>query len=249
MCRNVRGGWFAQPEHGFDPMSAAAEGTVLQTLDRGLRALALVAESPRPLSIDALAAALGLHRSITYRIVRTLEDHHLIERDAAGLLHGGLRLAALARPVRSSLRVAAAAELARVADELDMTAFLVVADGGEAVTIESAEPSGPGVRVVYQPGNRHPLDRGAPGLALAMTQPATPADRADLAAARTAGWAFTRGEVLDGMAAVAVPVLDSSGASLGAIAVVWPASLPADPPTLAARLQQAALAVSTRVGR
>ena len=181
------------------------ETSTLQTLDRGLRALAVVAESPVPITIDELAAQLGLHRSIVYRLVRTLEDHRLVERDVAGCLSPGLRLAALARPVRSSLRVAAAGELAKLANDLQMTAFLVVADAGEAVTIESAEPTGPGARVVYQPGQRHPLDRGAPGLALCLDGPGQPGERAELTDARRRGWAWTVGEVLPGMAAVAHP--------------------------------------------
>lgn len=55
-----------------------------QTLSRGIRVLEVLAGAERPLSIDEVAAELGVHRSIVYRIVRTLEDHRLVARDPAG---------------------------------------------------------------------------------------------------------------------------------------------------------------------
>ncbi|WP_415856979.1 helix-turn-helix domain-containing protein, partial [Sinomonas sp. G460-2] len=57
-----------------------------QTLSRGLRALEILADSRTPLTIAEVAESLGLHRSIAYRIIRTLEDHSLVERDDSGRL-------------------------------------------------------------------------------------------------------------------------------------------------------------------
>jgi DNA-binding IclR family transcriptional regulator len=48
-----------------------------------------------------------LHRSIAYRLLRTLEDHQLVQRDAAGRFGLGLGVAALARGVRTGLQAAA----------------------------------------------------------------------------------------------------------------------------------------------
>ncbi|MCZ4149682.1 ArsR family transcriptional regulator, partial [Escherichia coli] len=44
-----------------------------QTLSRGIRVLEIVANSPVNLSIAEIAAKLEVHRSIAYRIIRTLE--------------------------------------------------------------------------------------------------------------------------------------------------------------------------------
>ena len=52
-----------------------------------------------------------------------------------------------------------------------MTAFLVVRAGDEAVTVASVEPQNTAAHVVYRPGTRHPVGRGAPGLALLMPEP------------------------------------------------------------------------------
>src|SRR4249920_1264189 len=103
-----------------------------QTLDRGLACLDFIAASERAVSVDATATALGLHRSIVYRLLRTLELRHLVERDAEGDYSAGTYLAVLSRSVRRSLRAAAAPVLATLVEDLEMTAFLVVADGAEA---------------------------------------------------------------------------------------------------------------------
>ena len=67
-----------------------------------------------------------------------------------------------------------------------MTAFLVVADGDEAVTIDSVEPTSLDAHVAYRPGTRHPIDRGAPGLALLARTSVVVGERAEVAVARDA---------------------------------------------------------------
>lgn len=187
------------------------------------------------MSITDIAEAVGVHRSIAYRLIRTLEARNLIERDDHGSYRPAARLAVLARSVRLDLRTAAGPELRRLADALVMTAFLVVRSGDEAVTVESAEPTTGNVHVVYRPGARHPVDRGAPGLALLMSEPARPRERAELRRARTQGWVRTTSEVLPGMAAIAAPVAD-----VGAIAVLWLAGQRVDEKAVARSVVDAA---------
>ncbi|MEO7123518.1 MAG: helix-turn-helix domain-containing protein, partial [Lacisediminihabitans sp.] len=81
-----------------------------QTLDRGIRMLELLGEDGG-LSIGELSERLGLHRSITYRILRTLEAHGLAVRDDGGRVSLGVRMAALARGVARDLQTAALPEL------------------------------------------------------------------------------------------------------------------------------------------
>ena len=57
-----------------------AKTNTLQTLDRGLQVLALIANRAGGWSIAELAAELGVHRAIAYRLVATLEQHGLIAR-------------------------------------------------------------------------------------------------------------------------------------------------------------------------
>lgn len=195
-----------------------------QTLHRGVRVLEVLAESGGPLSIGEVGARLGLHRSIAYRIVRTLEDHQLVARDRDGRLTLGVGLAVLARSVKASLQAAALPELSLLANELQMTSFLVVHEGDEAVTVQSVEPRHSTVHVAYRPGVRHPVDRGAPGLALLAGGPPVAGERPGVAKARRTGWVTSHGEVLTGMRAVASPVVSRSGELAGAVSVVYVSS-------------------------
>ena len=58
-------------------LTAAARSNTSQTLDRGLRVLEVIATADEAPRIDELASRIEVHRSIAYRIVRTLELHAL----------------------------------------------------------------------------------------------------------------------------------------------------------------------------
>jgi DNA-binding IclR family transcriptional regulator len=204
--------------------------------------LEALAASDQARSTDELAATLGLHRSVVYRLVRTLEDRRLVERDAAGRFLPGLGLAALARSVRSPLRSAAVPALGALADELRMTAFLVVRDGNDAVTIESVEPRGSDVHVVYRPGNRHAVGCGAPGLALLAGAPPIVGERPEVSRCRDVGWVATAAEVLAGMSAVASPVDATS-----AVAVVFPVGQRSDTELIGRRVAMCAQQIRIRL--
>jgi len=196
-----------------------------------------------------LAARLGLHRSITYRIVRTLEEHRLVSRTATGGLVPGTRLAALARGVARDLLSAALPELTAVANELGMTAFVAVLDDDEVVALVSVEPRHAAAPVAQRPGTRHPLHLGAPGIAIqAALTPQERADRRDERLRDEAfflsfpGYATSHGEVIKGLSSVAVP-LRAPGQPAAAIAVVY-LDRGTDVAAVARRLRQAAASVA-----
>ncbi len=213
-----------------------------QTLDRGLACLDFVAASDRAVTVDEAAAALGLHRSIVYRLMRTLEARRLVERDAEGDFISGPYLAVLSRSVRRTLRAAAAPIVATLAEELQMTAFLVVADGNEAVTIDSVEPRSLNAHVAYRPGTRHPIDRGAPGLALLAARAARAGERAEVGVARSRGWAQSEAEVISGMVSIAAPIADQ-----GAVAVLWLAGAKVSPEAVGRQVADAARRIESRL--
>lgn len=202
-----------------------------QTLSRGIRVLEILAESDDPMSITTLTTALGVHRSIAYRIVRTFEDHGLVIRDAAGAVRLGPRMAALARGVSRDLQAAALPELTAVANELGMTAFVAVLDHDEVVTLVSVEPRQAHATVAQRPGTRHPLAVGAPGIAIQSCL--TPqhwaelghnqALRSEAVDVRQRGFATSHDEVIPGLSSIAVPLL-ISGEPPAAVAVVFIAS-------------------------
>jgi len=196
-----------------------------QTLDRGLRALELVAAAAEPMMTADVARTLGLHRSITYRMLRTLENRRLVDRDASGAWLPGAGLAVLATNVVPEVRSAAQPVLEALANDTAMTAFLVIRDHDEAVTVSVVEPRSAIAHVTYRPGKRHPVQRGAPGLAL-LAGATTGGDdgqpeRPEVTQCRERGWAYSESEVLPGMKSVASPVLDDDGRCRAAVAVVF----------------------------
>ncbi|WP_373692967.1 IclR family transcriptional regulator [Agromyces silvae] len=189
--------------------------------------LELLADAREPLSIDELASRLGVHRSVAYRLLRTLEHHRLTVRDAAGRIALGARLAALAAGVAHDLQAEALPELTSAANELGMTCFLAVLDADEVVTLTSVEPRHAIASVAQRPGSRHAFGLGAPGKAIAAALPESrwpgaldAARRADVDEARARGFAISHDEVIQGLRSTAVPLVLPSGQP-AAVAVVY----------------------------
>lgn len=231
----------------------AKSATPSQTLSRGIRILEILGDERGPLSIDEIAARLGVHRSIAYRLLRTLEDHRLVGRDAAGLVALGPRMAALAAGVAHDLQAEALPELTAVANELGMTCFLAVLDGTDCITLVSVEPRHTVASVAQHPGARHAVTVGAPGKAILAQLPEAewPAEvsvaLADaVAQSRLAGFATSHDEVIPTVQSVAVP-LALRGQRPAAIAVVHVATDRSDA-EIAARLQRSATTIREALG-
>lgn len=198
------------------------DGVGSQTLDRGLHVLEVVAAAEVSLQVAQIAERTGLHRSITYRMVRTLEHRGLVVRDAEGRYAVGARLAVLARAVVSpTLRDAAAPHLAALAEITGKTAFLVVAEGDSAITVHVEEPRTTIAHIAYRPGVQHPITAGGPGLALLAGGPPQPGERPEVTEARARGWAVSHGEVIPDYRSCAAPVVNHAGVCVGAVAVVF----------------------------
>lgn len=137
-----------------------------QTLERGLRLLRLLAEGHRGRTPTELAAELGLSRPAVYRLINTLQAEGFAHRDASGRVHLGFGVLALAQAVQPLLRATALPALRTLAERTGATAHLTIAEGDEGVAVAVVEPSWTDLHVAYREGSRHPLTRGAAGLAL-----------------------------------------------------------------------------------
>lgn len=224
-----------------------------QTLSRGIRILETLADAREPLTIDEIARRLGVHRSVAYRLLRTLEDHGLITRDPAGRAQLGPRMAALAAGVAHDLQAEALPELTSVANELGMTCFLVVLDHDECVTLVSVEPRHAVASVAQRPGTRHPVTVGAPGKAILSALPpaswpaaASGPLREAVTDAAARGFATSHDEVIPSLRSVSVPLV-VRGRQAAAIAVVYVAS-DHEPDEIAARLQRSAAVIRDALG-
>ena len=163
----------------------------LQTLDRGIEALLLVAEAPEGLTVGEIASRLDLHRAVTYRIVAATYQ--------------------LGAPTVDSIRSYALPVLERLAETTGATAFLSMADAEECEVVMTAEPREVAIAIHYRVGRRHPLTRGAAGIAILAARPETSMDTPDIRFARYHGYSITQGQLHKGAVGVSSAVRLSSG--------------------------------------
>lgn len=206
---------------------------ISKTVDDALRVLGCVAERA-PASPSAIARELGIHRTVVHRALATLHGRGFVRRSAAGW-SPGLALLRVAEKVEPALLAAARPTLERLAERYGETFILTVVDGRDAVQIDQVVGAEHFVRVELVSGFRHPLVRGASGLAIvafmdADAQAAVLRDAADarslapkLARIKRQGFAASHDEVARGLHGLSAPVLDER-AVVGSIGIVVPAS-------------------------
>jgi len=174
---------------------ARSKNTGSQTLDRGIRALVMVAAAPGGMTIQEVADRLGVHRTIAHRLLGTLNDHHLIARGPDNRFRAGGGLIGLASGLQSTLRDTAMPIMRELAEELDSTVVLLVREGEEVVGIATAASTKGAYHLAFRTGSRHPLGRGSAGICLLSALPARPGERPEVTRARAQGFAVSRGEV------------------------------------------------------
>ncbi len=184
--------------------SVPARSAGSQTLDRGIRALIMVAGTPGGLTVAEVADRLDVHRTIAHRLLATLSDHHLVTRGTDGRFRAGGGLTALAQGVQSTLRDLATPIMRELADELESTVALLIREGEEAVAVSVASPTTPSYHLAFRAGSRHPLGLGAAGICLLSALEPRPGERVEVTRARAQGFAVSRGEVEPGAHGLAV---------------------------------------------
>lgn len=187
------------------------ESNKLRTLDRGMTALKEIASADGGLTVAELAERLGVHRAIVYRIVATLGDHAMVHRLPSGKIVLGSGMVALGAQSGGHLRAIAQPVLAKLAMETHATAFMSVAEGTDCVAVAVAEPKEAFLNISYRVGIRHPLERGASGIAILAGRPARPDDPEAVRAARAQGYSLTEGELQPGAVGVSSPVVLPDG--------------------------------------
>jgi DNA-binding IclR family transcriptional regulator len=220
-------------------------GGGIQSVDRAVQILELLARNGRT-AVGEVAAELGVHKSTASRLLNALESRGLVEQDSArGKYDVGVGLLRLASTVSARLSIVQRVRpvLERLADEFDETANLAVCRSGQAVNVDQAMGRSPLMTYDWI-GNATPLHATASGkIMLAAMSPAersralgrrplprntdaTVTSRRDLDAELRSiaerGLASTRGELVAGLNAVAVAVLDHRGVVVGSISLSGP---------------------------
>jgi DNA-binding IclR family transcriptional regulator len=171
----------------LEAVSAPSKNVGSQTLDRGIRALVMVAAAPGGMTIQEVADRLAVHRTIAHRLLGTLADHHLISRGPDNRFRAGGGLIGLASGLQSTLRDTAMPIMRELAEELESTVVLLVREGEEVVGIATAAPTKGAYHLAFRTGSRHPLGRGSAGICLLSALPPRPGERPEVTRARTQG--------------------------------------------------------------
>ncbi len=220
----------------------------IESLQRGLRVLALFSRESPELSLSQIKNAVELNKSTAYRILYTLEEAGYLERDPQTRLYRpGLKVLQLGFTAISSLEIRQVARpfLQQLAAEVGRTASLSVLDDMEVVYIDRVRHREV-IGVMIGPGSRIPAHCASLGKAMLAFLPPdelrrrldgadltsctnnTITDRvdleADLAEVRRRGFSINDEEWVLGLRSTAAPILDANGAVAGAINVSVPAA-------------------------
>ena len=242
----------------------------VQSLDRGLTLLEAFRTQPS-LSLPELAGLLPIHRTSTYRLVRTLQRRGFLSQDAQGRYVLGSRVQELGSLAlgRLDLREAVRPVLRRLAAETGETVQLLLRQGAHVVVVDVVESSHR-LRVGAGLGDRLPLHATAAGKCfLAGMAPSaarallgtldrvTPhtivevdALLADAARVARDGYAVNDEESQSGARFVAAPIVGQDHACIAAISLGAPAERlsPELLPAIGERLYTAAAGVSRLLG-
>ena len=195
-------------EQSTNGVAKSASGTApgSQTLARGLTALQVVATTPGGLTAQQVAERIGVHRTIAYRLLTTLAQHRLVAKADDGRYRPAAALAVLGASFDNNLRQVCLPRLRALADELSTTVSLLVAEGDQQVAVAVIVPTQVSYQLSFHEGSRHPLDRGAAGIALLASMPPRPGERDLVTLTRERGWVITHGEIEPNTFGLAVSV-------------------------------------------
>jgi DNA-binding IclR family transcriptional regulator len=216
----------------------------VQTLDRGIELLRLLAEAgAEGCRLTDLQRETGLSKPTIHRLLQTLKNHALAAQvDETKRYCLGPEIAALGwLSTRHLTRLQDYCEedMEVLAQTTGNATFLVVPLGNETICIDRHMGSSNDVNFTIDVGVRCPLGIGATGIALlaSMAPPVAeqifetrqrefrhyPASLNDIRAAvtnaRRTGYAFSDGTVLHGVRGLAISVRDSAGKVVASVGV------------------------------
>jgi len=242
--------------------------TGTQAVDRAARLLTEVVHSPDAVTFTELAAATGLAKSTTSRLLLALERGGLVRRDTRGRFRPGDMFVRYAwrGGAKAGLIGVAQPFLDRLGEDTRETVNLGVVNQGMVEQIAQVD-SKYVIGAANWLGHRVPLHCAALGKVLlaygaaelpprrleartARTITSRAALQAELSDVRRRGFAVTDEELEPGLVAVAAPVYHDGGAVIAALSVSGPATRlqPAKITEIAAQCMAEARGLSTVLG-
>jgi len=256
--------------HGGDIIAAGGN----QSLARGLSILALISQEEGEVGVRDIARRMGISSSIVHRLVRTLSDMGYLEQNLSTQRY---RIGFKAFDVGNSylrfhnLESIAARELAVLANEHQLNAFLGIIQGSAVVYLMTMQSSAP-ITIRSAPGTRAPfhstaiakailadwpdeailklLGRGPLQAVTSRTKTKPTEILKDIHDARRRGYAISDEEYVEGVLTIGAPVRDRSGLAIAAISGAVPRHLhkSSDTARVASLVMQAADRISAALG-
>lgn len=214
-----------------------------QVLERSFAILDVLAQSTEDLSLADMGARLNLHKSTSYRLLRTLERYHFAQKDIdTGKYRLGSKLLELgARAVaRFDLATIARPYLEKLSSQSGETAHLGVLRDCEVVSIAVADGRH-ALRMSVTIGSKAPVHCSALGKAILALLPEREVDmivrkrglraytqhtitrrselKTELAQIRTRGFSIDEQELEEGLKCIGAAVYDYSGRVVAALSI------------------------------
>ncbi len=231
------------PNSARSSAMAETERSGVQSVDRTLQIVELLASAPSALGVVAVAEATGLAQATAHRLLQALARRGWVRQDADRRYAPGVTLLRLTASSQRQLIAAAQPFLSEAAQRTGETANLAVREGTQVVYIGQVL-SAQRLRTFAEVGHRVPLHSTAVGKVLVAYLPdsevttlvaksglpartaTTITDperfRAELASVRRHGYALDQGEEVEGVACLAVPIRSTSGEVLCALSISGP---------------------------
>ncbi|MDW6023857.1 IclR family transcriptional regulator [Mesorhizobium sp. BAC0120] len=253
--------------------NAPVDPTAVQSLDRALRILSIVAGSDG-LSLSEVAERSGLAASTAYRMLTTLQSHGMVEfAEQQQLWSVGVEAFRIGSAFLRSRKLVdrARSVMQELMEKTGETANLGVAEDDCVVFVSQVETH-QAIRAFFRPGTRSPFH--ASGIGKAILAHLSPARleaiieetrlepftaktlshssdlEADLEKIRARGWSVDDEERFPGMRCIAAAIFNEFAEPVGGISISGP-TVRVTPDRLAAfgpEVRRAAAAVTTMIG-
>jgi DNA-binding IclR family transcriptional regulator len=199
-------------------------------VDRAARILDAIQAEGRPMRITELADQLEVSKGTVREILETLRMHGLLERNEETKRYRlGPKLLRLGASSRASLSLTTIARpyLQQLAETLSENVLMLVAKENDFLVQDACQPRDPRAMIVVaaSPGHTIPLHAGACAKVLAAWGDPQQAKSTKISsraakAIRSTGYATDDQEYLEGVRAVAAPLLSLKDSSLLGIVLV-----------------------------
>lgn len=250
----------------------SAQPRLVRSVRHAAALLRTLGVAGRPLTLSELTRKLGLSKTSTFHLVRTLEVERFVTRDAMGHYRLSWGVYELGSVVSRSVDLTRIARihLDRLAEETNEAVLLAIVEGQSVLYLDRGQ-SDQSFTMIANVGRRSPLHTNASGKLLLAHMPEDAIDsviadglhrrtphtivdsselKDSLARIRSQGYATCWQEQETGLNSIAAPLWDYTGDVCAALTIAGPSSrlTKRSVPRVLALIQREAAVISTALG-